>query len=54
MSLVERLCQFDPSQKRDQLTETCKVLDEDGSGSITLDEFLNFFGSVEDDDEYQK
>jgi hypothetical protein len=30
------------------------VLDEDGSGFITLDEFLNFFGSVDEDDEYQK
>jgi hypothetical protein len=29
------------------------VLDEDGSGAITLDEFLNFFGTVVEDDEFQ-
>lgn len=29
------------------LYKTCRVLDEDNSGTISLDEFLNFFGSYE-------
>jgi len=30
----------------DELFKCCKVLDNDGSGTITLDEFLEYFGTV--------
>ena len=33
----------------------CNALDEDGSGSISMDEFLNYFGQdVGEDDEFHK
>lgn len=36
--------------KHDEIYKLCTALDNDGSGAITLDEFLLYFSSVEDDD----
>jgi len=49
---VAKLARLDPSLGEDELYKCCSVLDRDGNGSITLDEFLEFFGdpdAVEDD-----
>jgi Ca2+-binding EF-hand superfamily protein len=53
---VNRLCELDFTLQRDMLFETLAAMDEDGSGSISLDEFLNFFGSSDpmEDDDYHK
>jgi hypothetical protein len=48
---VLKLTQLDPSQKLDQLFQVCIVLDEDGNGQISLDEFLNYFEHVESPDD---
>jgi Ca2+-binding EF-hand superfamily protein len=40
---------------REYLTATVNELDENGNGSISLDEFLTFFGhEMEDDDDFHK
>lgn len=51
MDLVEKLCSFDPTQTKGKLISVVRALDEDGSGSISLDEFLNHFGAADDDDD---
>jgi Ca2+-binding EF-hand superfamily protein len=43
---------------REELFETVIELDEDGSGNISLDEFLTFFGQVnlneDESDDFQR
>lgn len=55
-NLVDHLCELDSTLTRHDLFETVINLDEDGSGNISLDEFLTFFGQVDlnDEDEFQK
>lgn len=43
---VAKLVRLDPSLNEDDLFKCCRVLDADGSGTITLDEFLEFFGHL--------
>lgn len=43
---VAKLMRLDPSLEEDNLYKCCRALDGDGSGTITLDEFLEFFGSI--------
>ena len=47
---VTKLVRLDPSLSEEDLYKCCRVLDNDGSGTITLDEFLEFFGNIEADD----
>lgn len=46
---VEKLYSLDQSQSKSDLFQTCHHLDEDGSGTISLDEFITFFGADLDD-----
>jgi len=46
---VDVLFSFSQSLTRQELFKTCHYLDEDGSGSISLDEFIFYFGEQEDD-----
>lgn len=43
---VAKLVRLDPSLIEEDLFKCCRVLDADGSGTITLDEFLEFFGHL--------
>lgn len=43
---VQKLVHLVPTLAEERLFETCRVLDIDGSGTITLDEFLEFFGHL--------
>jgi len=43
---VGKLVRLDPSLEEEDLFKCCRVLDADGSGTITLDEFLEFFGDL--------
>lgn len=43
---VAKLVRLDPSLVEEDLFKCCRVLDADGSGTITLDEFLEFFGQL--------
>jgi Ca2+-binding EF-hand superfamily protein len=43
---VAKLVRLDPKLVEEDLFKTCRVLDADGSGTITLDEFLEFFGNL--------
>jgi Ca2+-binding EF-hand superfamily protein len=45
---VAKLMRLDPSLNEDNLYKCTRILDVDGSGTITLDEFLEFFGSVQE------
>ena len=47
---VTKLIRLDPTLVEEDLYKCCRVLDNDGSGTITLDEFLEFFGTIELDD----
>jgi hypothetical protein len=47
---VAKLVRLEPSLGEEELYKCCRVLDNDGSGTITLDEFLEFFGTVDLDD----
>ena len=38
--LVDKLIEFDPNQSRSKLIGVVRALDQDGSGAISLDEFL--------------
>ena len=40
---------MEPTLKQDDLYKLCSVLDNDGNGSITFDEFLYYFEHLEDD-----
>lgn len=53
---MDTLCSLDHTLQRDELFDTVNALDEDGSGAISLDEFLNYFGQVDlgEDDEYHR
>jgi Ca2+-binding EF-hand superfamily protein len=44
---VAKLLRLDPTLGEDELYKACRALDNDGSGSVSLDEFLEFFGTVE-------
>jgi len=44
---VAEICKYDNTHTPEVLYKTCRVLDDDNSGTISLDEFLNFFGSYE-------
>ena len=48
-AFVEKLYALDNSLTKSELYTTCHHLDEDGSGSISLDEFISFFGADLDD-----
>ena len=55
--LVDRLMMMDPTLKRPDLYETVYCLDEDQSGAISIDEFMNYFAvgtQMDEDDEYHK
>ena len=41
------MVRLDPSLSESDLFKCCQTLDADGSGTITLDEFLEFFGDVQ-------
>jgi len=43
---VAKLVRLDPDLVEEDLFKCCRVLDADGSGTITLDEFLEFFGHL--------
>jgi Ca2+-binding EF-hand superfamily protein len=45
---VAKLVRLDPGLVEEDLFKCCRVLDADGSGTITLDEFLEFFGQLGD------
>jgi ribosomal protein S3AE len=45
---VSKLLRMDPSLNEDKLYQTTRALDADGSGTITIDEFLEFFGAVQE------
>jgi len=47
---VAKLVRLDPNLVEEDLYKCCRVLDNDGSGTITLDEFLEFFGTIDPDD----
>jgi Ca2+-binding EF-hand superfamily protein len=53
---VLKLAQLDNTQKVDDLFQVCITLDEDGNGSISLDEFLHYFEHLEvnDQTEYER
>lgn len=44
---VLKLAQLDNTQKVDDLFQVCITLDDDGNGSISLDEFLHYFEHLE-------
>ena len=44
---VAKLMRLDPTLTEDTLFRCTRALDEDGSGTITLDEFLEYFGAVQ-------
>lgn len=48
---VEKLLTLDPNLNRDQLYRTCHQLDEDSSGSISIDEFISYFGTVKQEED---
>lgn len=52
--LVQRLCDLDKNLKREDLFQIVIELDEDNSGKISLDEFLTFFGQIDENDDYHK
>ena len=43
---MSKLTRLDPTLSEDELFKCCRTLDNDGSGTITLDEFLEFFGDL--------
>lgn len=45
---VSKLLRMDPSLNEDKLYQCTRALDADGSGTITIDEFLEFFGAVQE------
>ena len=47
---VAKLLRLEPTLVEEELYRCCRVLDNDGSGTITLDEFLEYFGGVDLDD----
>ena len=46
---VAKLSELDDSISEESLFKTTRALDTDGSGTITLDEFLEYFGAVQDE-----
>ena len=46
-----KLSLLDQTQKLDYLFEVCSVLDEDGNGLISLDEFLHYFQHLSEPEE---
>lgn len=42
---------LDPTIDKDTLYRTCRQLDEDNSGSISLDEFISYFGQTSNEEE---
>ena len=45
--LVNKLVRLDKTLIVDDLYRICRVLDTDSSGAISLDEFLDFFSSLQ-------
>jgi Ca2+-binding EF-hand superfamily protein len=43
---VAKLVRLDNGLVEEDLFKCCRVLDADGNGTITLDEFLEFFGQL--------
>jgi len=48
-AFVEKIYSIDQTQSKAELFTTCHHLDEDGSGTISLDEFIAFFQAEFDD-----
>jgi Ca2+-binding EF-hand superfamily protein len=48
---VNHLMDLEVDIERDHLYKIMRTLDADGSGSISLDEFLNFFGMIKNEEE---
>ena len=48
---VEYLVNLDVEMSKDNLYRIMRTLDTDGSGTISLDEFLNFFGMVKNEED---
>ena len=44
---MNKLVKLDKTLNVDDLYRICRVLDSDNSGSISLDEFLDFFSSLQ-------
>lgn len=44
---MNKLVRLDKTLNIDDLYRICRVLDSDNSGSISLDEFLDFFSSLQ-------
>lgn len=51
---VQKLVHLIPSLTEEELFKICRVLDVDGSGTISLDEFLEFFGHLKSDGDQTK
>ena len=53
---ILKLAQLDNTQNIDDLFQVCIVLDSDGNGDISFDEFLHYFEHLEENDqsEYDK
>ena len=47
-AFVEKLYAFDQTQKKEDLFRICHYLDNDGNGSISLDEFISYFGEAQE------
>jgi Ca2+-binding EF-hand superfamily protein len=48
---VNHLIELEVDIDKDQLFKIMRTLDADGSGSISLDEFLNFFGMIKNEED---
>ena len=48
---MAKLVRLDDTLSEEDLYQCCRVLDADGSGTITLDEFLEFFGHLNADED---
>ena len=48
---ILKLAQLDNTQKVDDLFQVCIVLDSDGNGDISFDEFFHYFEHLEDGDQ---
>jgi Ca2+-binding EF-hand superfamily protein len=46
-NFVKKLCHLESSLNEEDLYKCCQVLDKDSCGHISLDDFLEFFGSVQ-------
>lgn len=52
-AFVDQLCHLEVGVERDQLWKIMHTLDQDGSGTISLDEFISFFDLISNEEEEQ-